>query len=296
MTDLQSAMAEVSAGVAEAMAARLQPPDSPEAPVWQAMRYACLGSGKRLRPFLTICTADLFGISRERSMQAAVAVEFVHCYSLIHDDLPAMDNSDLRRGRPALHRAFSEATAILAGDALLTLAFTVLSEPATDPDPAIRSALVAELAGAAGAHGMIGGQMMDMVADGGTQFVLSDVERLQSMKTGALITAACAAGAIIGRATDAQRAALAGYARGVGIAFQIADDLLDTVGDQATVGKDLGRDADAGKATFVSHLGIDGARRAANDYVDRAVTALSGFGDDADRLRQVARFAVERDS
>ena len=294
MTDFQRAMAEVSAGLADAMAARLQPSDLPEAPVWQAMRYACLGTGKRLRPFLTICTADLFAVPRARSMQAATAVEFIHCYSLIHDDLPAMDNSDLRRGRPTLHRAFDEATAILAGDALLTLAFAVLSEPATDPDAAIRSDLVAAIAAAAGARGMIGGQMMDMVADGGAHFALPEVERLQSMKTGALITAACAAGVILGRAGDAESTALTDYARGVGVAFQIADDLLDTVGEQATVGKNLGRDAGAGKATFVSHLGVDGARRAASEYADRAITALSRFGPDADSLRQVARFAVER--
>ncbi len=295
MTDLQQAMEQTAAAVAKEMDARLQPPKGPEAPVWKAMHYACLGNGKRLRPFLTLQAADLLSVPRVWSMPAAVAVEFIHCYSLIHDDLPAMDNADLRRGRPTVHREFGEATAILAGDGLLTLAFQVLSESATHPDPAVRNSLVSAIALAVGVRGMVGGQMLDMVADGGTYFPLPEVERLQSMKTGALITAACEVAAILASANGQQREALRAYAQNLGVAFQIADDLLDADGDEAAVGKDIGRDSTAGKATFVSHLGIDGARRAARDYADRAITALSSFAESADTLRRVARFAVERD-
>ncbi len=295
MTDLTNAMAEVAEAVTAAMAQRLEPPSAPEAPVWKAMRYACLNGGKRLRPFLAVHAADLFAVPRARSHQVASAIEFIHCYSLIHDDLPAMDDADLRRGQPTVHRAFDEATAILAGDGLLTLAFAVLAEPATDPDAAVRNELVATIAAAAGIGGMVSGQMMDMVADSGTHFDLPAVERLQRMKTGALISAACEAGAILGRADPAQRRALVDFARSLGVAFQIADDLLDVDGEPAAVGKDLGRDAAAGKATFVSHLGIDGARQAAADYVDRSITALSVFDASADSLRDVARFTIQRD-
>ena len=295
MTDLLQALAETGAELGAAMEERLQLPGGPEAPVWKAMRYACLGTGKRLRPFLTMQASSLFDVPPGRSRQAALSVEFVHCYSLIHDDLPAMDDAALRRGQPTVHREFDEATAILAGDGLLTLAFALLAEPKTHPDPAVRISLVSTLTKAAGASGMVGGQMMDMVADAGARFSLPEVERLQSMKTGALITASCEVGAILGDAGGVQRHALRAYGQNLGIAFQVADDLLDTDGDAIAVGKDLRRDDDAGKATFVTHLGKDQARQAACDYAERAIDALSSFDSRADRLRQVARFTIERE-
>ncbi len=286
-------MGAVAAEVDTAMAAWLGGGDGPDAPVWAAMRHGCLGGGKRLRPFLVLNTAALFNVPRTRAVQTAAAVEFVHCYSLIHDDLPAMDDAALRRGRPTVHRAFDDATAILAGDGLLTLAFAVLGQPVTHPDAAVRVGLVSALADAAGVDGMVGGQMMDMVAEA-RYFALPEVERLQRLKTGALITFACVAGAILGGAPADRRSALETYAANLGVAFQIADDLLDVTGSEADVGKTVGHDADAGKATFVSHLGVDGARREADRFADGAISALHDFGAAADSLRAIARFTVER--
>jgi farnesyl diphosphate synthase len=267
----------------------------PEAKLFEAMRYACLGGGKRLRPLLVMESAKLFSVQHGCALRTAAAIEMVHCYSLIHDDLPAMDDSALRRGRPTVHIAFDEATAVLAGDALLTMAFEVLSDPATHGDPLVRSELVRELAIAAGPAGMCGGQMMDLVAEH-QQFDLGAITRLQRLKTGALFNFSCVAGAVLGKAPPPLRTALAAYAHDLGLAFQIADDLLDAEGDAAAVGKDLRRDAEAGKATFVSILGLDRARSQARLLAEQAAAHLEPFGEQAELLRAVARFVVERKS
>ena len=266
----------------------------------EAMRHVSLGGGKRLRPFLVVETAALFNAPRERALMTGAALEFVHCYSLAHDDLPAMDNDDLRRGRPTAHKKFDEATAILAGDGLLTLAFDVLARPETHPNASVRVALVLALARAAGLGGMVGGQMLDLAAegrfDGGKVQKLGapDVKLLQTMKTGALLRFGCIAGAILGEATPEQREALDRYGTLLGEAFQIADDLLDVEGDAATVGKATGKDAAAGKGTFVTALGLDGAKTRLKDLVAQAEQALSPFGRDADVLKMAARFVAER--
>src|SRR5437764_12033712 len=265
-----------------------------------SMRYASLGGGKRLRPFLVVETAARFKAPRDRALMAGAALEFVHCYSLAHDDLPAMDNDDLRRGRPTAHKAFDEATAILAGDGLLTLAFDILARPETHPSAAVRIALVAALARAAGLGGMVGGQMLDLAAegrfDGGKVQKLDapDVKLLQTMKTGALLRFECLAGAILGEAAPDQRDALDKYGTMLGEALHTADDLLDLEGDAATVGKATGKDAAAGKGTFVTALGLDGAKQRLKDLVTQAEQALSPFGPDASVLKMAARFLAER--
>ena len=264
-----------------------------------AMRYVALGGGKRLRPFLAVETAALFKAPRERALMAGAALECVHCYSLAHDDLPAMDNDDLRRGRPTAHKKFDEATAILAGDGLLTLAFDILARPETHPNPAVRAELVLALARGAGLGGMVGGQMLDLAAegrfDGKTQKLgATDVKLLQSMKTGALLRFGCLAGAILGEAKPAQRDSLDRYGSALGEAFQIADDLLDVEGDAATVGKATGKDAAVNKGTFVSVLGLDQAKTRLKALVDEAEQALAPFGRDADVLKMAARFVAER--
>ena len=268
--------------------------------ITEAMRYSGLGGGKRLRPFLTVETAALFGVKREHALMAGAAIELVHCYSLVHDDLPAMDDDDLRRGRPTAHKKFDEATAILAGDGLLTFAFDVLGRPETHPDAAVRIALVTGLARAAGVGGMVGGQMLDLAAegrfDGGTVQRLGEKEilTLQAMKTGALLKFACRAGGILGKADAAQRDALDRYGAAVGQAFQIADDLLDVEGDPALVGKQTGKDAEAGKATIVGILGIDGAKARLHTIVADAEAALKPFGKSADVLIAGAKFVADR--
>ncbi|MCK0198430.1 polyprenyl synthetase family protein [Ancylobacter sp. 6x-1] len=265
-----------------------------------AMRHAALGGGKRLRPFLVVESAALFGVDREAAMPTAAALECVHCYSLAHDDLPAMDNDDLRRGQPTVHRAYDEATAILAGDALMTLAFELLGQESAHPDPAVRAALVLALARASGANGMVGGQMLDLAAEGRFEeqgrrdLGLADIARLQSLKTGALLAFACEAGARLGGADAAEHEALAAYASAIGRAFQIADDLLDVEGAQETVGKAVGKDAAAGKATFVGLLGVEGARAELARLVGEAETALGRFGARATLLRKAAHFIAER--
>jgi farnesyl diphosphate synthase len=266
-----------------------------------AMRHGCLGGGKRLRPFIVVESAALFAVPRERALLAGAALECVHCYSLVHDDLPAMDNDDLRRGRPTVHRAFDEATAILAGDCLLTFAFDLLGRPQTHPDPAIRCALVLQLARAAGLGGMAGGQMLDLAAEGrfadvGGLRTEADIVRLQSMKTGALLHFAAVAGAILGAAAAEPQAALSRYGRALGQAFQIADDLLDVEGDAAALGKATGKDAATGKATLVGVLGVDGARRRLAALVAEADAALALFGAKAESLKAAARFVAERRS
>jgi farnesyl diphosphate synthase len=263
----------------------------------EAMRYASLGGGKRFRPFLVVESAQLFAVPRANALMAGAALECVHCYSLAHDDLPAMDNDELRRGQPTAHRKFDEATAILAGDGLLTFAFDILSRPQTHTDPAVRVELVSALARAAGLGGMAGGQMLDLAAEGrfGTQkHGAADVRLLQAMKTGALLRFGCEAGGILAAAGKPQRAALSRYGTAVGEAFQIADDLLDIEGDPALVGKQTGKDAAAGKATFVSVLGIDGAKARLRELVADAEAALAPFGASAAILIEGARFVAER--
>jgi farnesyl diphosphate synthase len=264
-----------------------------------AMRYASLGGGKRFRPFLVVECAALLDVARENSLMAAAALECVHCYSLAHDDLPAMDDDDLRRGRPTTHKAFDEATAVLAGDGLLTFAFDILSRPQTHPDAEVRLKLVSALARAAGLGGMVGGQMLDLAAEG--RFDRSppalgepDVKTLQAMKTGALLRYACVAGAILGKAGASKSNALERYGSALGEAFQIADDLLDLEGDPATVGKATGKDAAAHKATLVGVLGTAPAKRRLEALVAEAQAALSPFGADAEVLKAAARFVATR--
>ncbi len=266
-----------------------------EAQVYRAMRYSALAPGKRLRPFLVLAGGRLFGVGRSCALQVAAAVEMVHAYSLVHDDLPAMDDSDLRRGRLTCHKEFDEATAVLAGDGLLTAAFGVLTHPDTHADPAVRCELVAALAEAAGAAGMVGGQMIDLLAEEQT-LGIGAITRLQRMKTGALIAFACEAGAILAKAANEPRVALRGYAHDLGLAFQIADDLLDVEGSAAETGKPVGADLAAGKATFVSILGIERARAQAELLVRQAVAHLDLFEQRAELLREAARFVIARRS
>jgi farnesyl diphosphate synthase len=270
-------------------------PEDLEARVYRAMRYSALAPGKRMRPFLVLAGARLFGVAGSCALQAAAAVEMVHAYSLVHDDLPAMDDSDLRRGRPTCHKEFDEATAVLAGDGLLTAAFEVLAHPDTHADPAVRCELIAALAAAAGPAGMVGGQMIDLIAE--EQILnIGAITRLQRMKTGALIAFACEAGAILAKAPSEPRLALRGYAHDLGLAFQIADDLLDVEGSAAETGKPVGADIAAGKATFVSILGVERARAQAELLVRQAVAHLDLFEQRAELLREAARFVIARRS
>jgi farnesyl diphosphate synthase len=267
-----------------------------------AMRYASLGGGKRLRPFLVVESAGLFGAPRRQAMMVASALECVHCYSLVHDDLPAMDNDALRRGRPTVHKAFDEASAILAGDGLLTFAFDILSRSQTHRNPTIRIELISALARAAGVGGMAGGQMLDLAAEGRfdvgdrSDLGFDDIRNLQAMKTGALLQFACTSGAILGGADRKARSALEQYGAAIGEAFQVADDLLDVEGDAATLGKAAGKDAAAHKATFVSLLGVDGARQRLKKLVDKAEASLTPFCDDGDVLKAAAHFIASRRS
>ncbi len=266
-----------------------------------AMRHGALGGGKRLRPFLTVETARLLGAPVEQAQRAGAAVELLHCYSLVHDDLPAMDDDDLRRGRPTVHKAFDEATAILAGDALLTLAFEVLADEATHESGAVRAALVTSLARASGLGGMVGGQMLDLAAEGRFEAMRgalpeTEIRQLQAMKTGALLAASVEIGARLGGADAAALAALGRYGRALGATFQIADDILDVESDAEQMGKATAKDADKGKGTLVGALGLDGAKRERDRLSAEAVAALSGFGPGADVLRAAAHFAAKRKS
>jgi farnesyl diphosphate synthase len=262
-----------------------------------AMRYSSLGGGKRLRPFLVVESATVFDVPRDAALLAGAALECIHCYSLIHDDLPAMDDSDLRRGRPTLHKATDDATAILAGDGLLTLAFDIITRDEIHKDPTVRLLLTRALARAAGIGGMVGGQMYDLAGEGrfGDREPV-DVARLQQMKTGALLRFGCIAGALLGQATPDQYKALDDYGRALGEAFQIADDLLDVEGDAASLGKPAGADAALGKTTFVTQLGLAGAKQRVSDLIGTADSALSIFGAKGDVLRAAARFVAERKS
>lgn len=268
-----------------------------EARVFEAMRYSSLGGGKRLRAFFVLAGATLFKVSPLPALRTASAIEFVHAYSLIHDDLPAMDDDDLRRGKASCHRQFDEATAILAGDALQALAFEVLAHEDTHGDPAVRVGLIAELAKAAGARGMVGGQMLDLLAEQeGSDQSIGAITHLQRLKTGALISFSCTAGAVLGKASEQARAALSMYAHDLGLAFQIVDDLLDIEGSAAELGKTPGKDEAAGKATFVSILGVERARAQAGMLAKQAAAHLEPFGEAASLLRQATEFVVARRS
>ncbi len=269
-------------------------PQDQRRPLFEAMRHASIGGGKRLRPLLVVAACDLFRIDRAAALRVGCAVEAIHVYSLIHDDLPCMDDDDMRRGKPTVHKAFGEAIAVLAGDSLHALAFELVADGEVHHDPFVRCELVEGLARASGPSGMAGGQMMDIAAES-EEFDLSAVTRLQQMKTGALIAFCVEAGAIMGRVPSEGRASLRGYARDVGLAFQIADDILDEEGDEAVAGKALHKDAAAGKATFLSLLGIERAREQARMLVEQAISHLGSFGEEADLLRAIARYSIERD-
>ncbi|SMQ74392.1 farnesyl-diphosphate synthase [Altererythrobacter xiamenensis] len=291
---LAEGLVRVQREVDEVFDAFLPVPQDSRARLVEAMRYAAIGGGKRVRPLLLVSTAELFGVDRDAALRAACAVEAIHVYSLIHDDLPCMDDDDLRRGKPTVHKEFDEATAVLAGDSLHALAFEILSEQATSTDPFIRSELIATLGSASGMNGMAGGQMMDMMSEE-EDYDLHTITRLQQLKTGALLAASVEMGAILGRVPPEGRVHLRNYARDIGLAFQIADDLLDYEGDEEKAGKALRKDEEQGKATFVSLMGVDKAREQARALVEQAIGHLASHGKDADMLRAVARYIVERD-
>ncbi|MDN3645523.1 polyprenyl synthetase family protein [Pontixanthobacter aestiaquae] len=269
-------------------------PGDTRARLVEAMRYAAIGGGKRVRPLLLTATAAMFGVDRDAAVRAGCAVEAIHVYSLIHDDLPCMDDDDLRHGKATLHKQFDEATAVLAGDSLHDLAFEILSDTGTSGDPFTRAELITTLARASGMNGMAGGQMMDMAAEG-ADYDLQAITRLQQLKTGALLAASVEMGAILGKVAPDGRAPLRAYARDIGLAFQIADDLLDVTGDQEKAGKALRKDDEQGKQTFVTLMGVDGAKDQARALVDQAVGHLANYGDDAALLKALARYIVERD-
>lgn len=293
MTDLKQALDDAASKVEQTLDDVLSPAGAPETVLYDAMRYTTLGGGKRLRPFLVYQSAALFDVPEIRALRAGAALELIHCYSLVHDDLPAMDDDDLRRGKPTVHKEFNEATAVLAGDGLLTLAFEVLADAATHPDAKVRVDLVTAYARASGVRGMVGGQMIDLQAES-RSLDLTEITRLQQLKTGALISVGCEAGAILGGADGKAQTALLNYAHDLGLAFQIADDLLDVEGSVEETGKAVNKDAAAGKGTFVSLLGIDGAKAKAQSLAEQAASHLSIFGDTADHLRETALFVVER--
>lgn len=294
MSDLKAALAEAAKDVEKTLDALLPNGDGPESPLFDAMRYAALDGGKRLRPFLVLCGADMFGVRRSCSLRVGAAIEFIHCYSLVHDDMPCMDDDDLRRGKPTVHKKWDEATAVLAGDGLQTLAFEVLANPETHEDPQVRIELVKALAHAAGGEGMVGGQMFDLAAENLPPLNIGQITRLQQLKTGRLFAFSCEAGAILGKADQPHRHALQNYAHDMGLAFQIADDILDIESDPETLGKATQKDEDAGKATFISILGLERAREQARMLADQASAHLDLFGEKADLLKQIARYVVER--
>ena len=293
MTDFHTTIRDTAGLVEGALDGFLPPQSGPLGRVVDAMRWGALDGGKRLRPFLVIAAADIFDCPRTRSVRVGCALEMIHCYSLIHDDLPAMDDSDLRRGRPSVHKKFDDATAILAGDALLTQAFEILAEAATHPDGEIRCRLTSALARASGKNGMVGGQMIDIYAEQ-KEFDLQGVTQLQRLKTGALIRYGAVGGGIVGGGTDDEIAALASYAEDLGLAFQIVDDILDETADAESLGKPTGQDAEMDKATFIKLLGMDGAKQKAASLVDQCKAHLDGFGAVAEPLKGAADFVFER--
>jgi farnesyl diphosphate synthase len=292
--DLHAAIAEVASDIDSIFDHLLAVPEDARARLYEAMRHAAIGGGKRLRPLLVVAASQLFNVDRRVALRVGAAIECIHVYSLIHDDMPCMDDDDLRRGKPTVHKAFDEATAVLAGDSLHALAFEILADPDTHPDPFVRSELMLDLARASGPAGMAGGQMMDLVAEG-DDFDLPTVTRLQQLKTGALISTSIEAGAILGHVPPEGRAHLRGYARDLGLAFQIADDILDVEGNPELAGKALRKDEAAGKATFLSLLGLDRAKTQAQMLVDQALAHLGSYGKEADLLRAIARYTIERD-
>ena len=285
---------QIQREVDEAFDALLPVPEDPRRALVEAMRYAAIGGGKRIRPLLVVTTAEMYGASRTAAVRVGCAIEAIHVYSLIHDDLPCMDDDDMRHGRPTVHRQWNEATAVLAGDSLHALAFELLADPQTSNDPFVRAELVQTLASASGANGMAGGQMMD-IASGAVEFDLHTVTRLQQLKTGALLGAAVELGAILARVPEEGRAHLRAYARDIGLAFQIADDLLDHEGDERKAGKALRKDAGQGKATFVSLMGPEKAREQARALSEQAIGHLASHGEEAAVLRALAAYVVERD-
>ncbi|WP_234030313.1 polyprenyl synthetase family protein [Erythrobacter mangrovi] len=291
---LGNAFERVQTEVDSAFDAFLPVPQDSRARLVEAMRYAAIGGGKRVRPLLVVASAELFGVNRSAAINAGCAVEAIHAYSLIHDDLPCMDNDDLRHGKPTLHKAFDEATAVLAGDCLHALAFDILTQPDTSTDPFVQSELVLTLARASGHEGMAGGQMMDIMSEE-EDYDLRQVTRLQQLKTGALLAASVEMGAILGRVPPEGRGHLRAYARDIGLAFQIADDLLDVEGDEAKAGKALRKDEEQGKQTFVTLMGVAQARAQAEMLVEQAGRHLAGHGEDARLLVELARFIVRRD-
>ena len=291
---LQKALAQIATEIDDDFAQLLVSPGDSRDPLYAAMRHAAIGGGKRLRPLLVVATASLFHVDRDVALRVGAAVEAIHVYSLIHDDLPCMDDDDVRRGKPTVHRAYDEATAVLAGDSLHALAFEILSHSGTHSDPFVRSELVATLAVASGPDGMAGGQMMDLEAEKST-FDLPTVTRLQALKTGALIAASVEMGAILGHVPAEGRLQLRGYARDIGLAFQIADDILDVEGDPELAGKALHKDAAAGKGTFVSLMGLERAKQQADMLVNQAIGQLSIYGQEADLLRAIASYITRRD-
>ena len=291
---LTSAFERISAEVDALFETLLASPGDARARLYDAMRHAAVGGGKRMRPLLLVSVAELFGVDRHAAVRAGGAVEAIHVYSLIHDDLPAMDDDDLRRGKPTVHKAYDDATAVLAGDSLHALAFEILASEALHPDPFVRIELVRILSEASGPSGMAGGQMMDLEAGKGA-YDLPTVTRLQQLKTGALISASVEMGAVLGRASDEVRVGLRGYARDIGLAFQIADDLIDVEGDEQKAGKALRKDDSQGKETFVTLLGPKRAREQARLLTEQAIGHLRGFGAEAELLRALARFIIERD-
>lgn len=292
--ELQSECSRIAAKVESVFSGYLADTGDGRDRLFEAMRHAGIGGGKRLRPLLTVATGKLFGLAEDRLIRAGAAIEAIHVYSLIHDDLPCMDDDDMRRGKPTVHRAFDESTAVLAGDCFHDLAFEIISNPDTHEDPFVRSELVLELARASGPNGMAGGQMLDLAAEGQT-LDIGAITRLQQLKTGALIEFAVEAACIMGRLPADSRTPYRGFARDIGLAFQIADDLLDHAGDEAVAGKRLRKDAHAGKATFVSLLGEERARQQCAILVDQAIEHLEHHGEEADLLRAVARYVQERD-
>ena len=292
---LRAAMTQAAAEIDAALDILIPRPEGPEARLFEAMRYAAIGGGKRLRGFLVLEGARQFGVARDPALRAAAAIEMLHAYSLVHDDLPCMDDDDLRRGKPTVHKAFDEATAVLAGDALQANAFYALAEPDTHPDPYVRAELCRCLARAAGPRGMCGGQMLDMLAEeAGEPLEEAEIGRLQLLKTGKLIEFSAEAGAILGKAPPQLRHALAAYGRDLGAAFQIADDLLDATVSAAEAGKRTGKDAEAGKATLVGLLGIPRARAHAERLAAQAAGHLDALGERADLLRALADYAIAR--
>ncbi|GBR44719.1 polyprenyl synthetase family protein [Neokomagataea thailandica] len=294
-TSLKSALAQACTEIESTIDTLLPMVPGDESVLLEAMRYAALGGGKRLRGFLAVEVASLFGADHQAALRVAASVEFLHAYSLVHDDLPSMDDDDLRRGRPSTHRQFDEAIAILAGDALQTRAFEVLVEPETSADATIRAELTLALARASGAAGMVGGQVIDIRGEG-RALPLDQVRRLHALKTGALIRYAAEAGAILAGITDKRRDAIVTYGLRLGTAFQVADDVLDATASAEELGKTAGKDEASGKSTYVSLLGIDGARAEARRLSDEAREALSSFGAQAEALRALADYVVERRS